>query len=54
MARASVELGVLGVLTVRRDEAEVALCGLRRRTALAALTVHSPHPVRVDALVDAI
>lgn len=54
MAQAPVELGVLGALEVRRDEAEIALPGLRRRTALAALAVHAPHPVSADALVEAV
>lgn len=54
MGQDPVEIGVLGTLEVRRAGAPVALPGARPRTALAALVVHAPHPVSVDALVEAV
>ncbi|WP_309053212.1 BTAD domain-containing putative transcriptional regulator [Streptomyces sp.] len=54
MAQDPVEIGVLGALEVRRAGTPAALPGARPRAALAALTVHAPHPVSVDALVAAV
>ncbi|MEX5296092.1 BTAD domain-containing putative transcriptional regulator [Kocuria sp. CPCC 205268] len=54
MAQDPVEIGVLGALEVRRAGTPAALPGARPRAALAALAVHAPHPVSVDALVAAV
>lgn len=54
MAQDPVEIGVLGALEVRRAGTPAELPGARPRAALAALAVHAPHPVSVDALVAAV
>ncbi|MEE6271966.1 BTAD domain-containing putative transcriptional regulator [Georgenia sp. MJ206] len=54
MTQASVGIGVLGALEVRRAGTRTALPGTRPRTALAALLVHTPSPLSVDGLIDAV
>ncbi|GAA4283688.1 BTAD domain-containing putative transcriptional regulator [Brevibacterium daeguense] len=54
MAEPPVDIGVLGPLEIRRAGARVELRGARPRTALAALVIQAPHPLSVDALIDAV
>ena len=47
------QIGVLGVVEVRRDGQLVNIGGSRQRRLLALLVLHRGHPVPIDRLVEA-